>query len=399
MSSLIVAPAVLAHIEPLEGLVLPLHLSGERGRNRGQGLPQVAANDDRTAVLAWLARYRDSPATLASYRKEAERLLLWCVHQHGKALSVLTHEDFLAYESFLGDPQPADRWVMQVAQKAPRSSPNWRPFAKPLDRQSQRQALSILNGLFNWLVQAGYLAGNPLALRRRKTVVGATKTSRFLPHEHWAQVRTTIQMLPTATPRLASQAARYRWLFSLLYIAGLRISEVCDHTMGDFYWRRGADGKERWWLAVRGKGEKDRSIPATDELVLELMRYRSANGLPPLPREGDPLPLLLPLIGGAKPMGRSAVHELIKNVFRETATRLRALGPDHEATAAHVEKASAHWMRHTAGTHQSDNMDLKAVRDNLGHANIATTSIYIHTEDDKRHDQTSKEHKLGWMHP
>ena len=68
MSSLIVAPAVLAHIEPLEGLVLPLHLSGERGRNRGQGLPQVAANDDRTAVLAWLARYRDSPATLASYR-------------------------------------------------------------------------------------------------------------------------------------------------------------------------------------------------------------------------------------------------------------------------------------------------------------------------------------------
>ncbi|MGL6205574.1 MAG: tyrosine-type recombinase/integrase, partial [Giesbergeria sp.] len=59
---------------------------------RPQGLPQVAANDDRSAVLAWLARYKDSPATLASYRKEAERLLLWCVHQHGKALSDLTHE-------------------------------------------------------------------------------------------------------------------------------------------------------------------------------------------------------------------------------------------------------------------------------------------------------------------
>ena len=90
MSSLIVAPAVFSHLEPLEGLVLPLHLSGERGRNRAQGLPQVAANDDRSAVLAWLARYKDSPATLASYRKEAERLLLWCVHQHGKALSDLT---------------------------------------------------------------------------------------------------------------------------------------------------------------------------------------------------------------------------------------------------------------------------------------------------------------------
>ena len=396
MSSLIVPPAVLAHLEPLEGLVLPLHLSGARGRNRAQGLPQVAANDDRSAVLAWLARYKDSSATLASYRKEAERLLLWCVHQHGKALSDLTHEDFLAYEFFLENPQPVDRWVMQVAQKAPRSSPHWRPFAKPLDRQSQRQALSILNSLFNWLVQAGYLAGNPLALRRRKSVARPAKTSRFLPHEHWAQVRATIESLPTGKPRLALQAARYRWLFSLLYIGGLRISEVCNNSMGDFYWRRGADGRERWWLEIRGKGEKTRVIPATDELVSELMRYRKSNDLGPLHREGDSAPLLLPLIGGSKPMGRSAVHELVKTIFRETAARLRALGPDHEAAAAHVEKASAHWMRHTAGTHQSDNMDLKAVRDNLGHANISTTSIYVHTEDDVRHDQTTKAHKLGW---
>lgn len=396
MSSLIVAPAVFAHLEPLDGLLVSPALSGERGRNRAQGLPQVAANDDRSAVLAWLARYKDSPATLASYRKEAERLLLWCVHQHGKALSDLTHEDFLAYETFLEDPQPSDRWVMQVAQKAPRSSPHWRPFAKALDRQSQRQALSILNSLFNWLVQAGYLAGNPLALRRRKSVARPAKTSRFLPHEHWAQVRATIESLPTGTPRLALQASRYRWLFSLLYIGGLRISEVCNNSMGNFYWRRGADGRERWWLEIHGKGEKTRVIPATDELVSELMRYRKSNGLGPLPREGDSAPLLLPLIGGSKPMGRSAVHELVKTIFRETAARLRALGPDHEAAASHVEQASAHWMRHTAGTHQSDNMDLKAVRDNLGHANISTTSIYVHTEDDARHDQTTSAHKLGW---
>ena len=166
--------------------------------------------------------------------------------------------------------------------------------------------------------------------------------------------------------------------------------------MGDFYWRTGVDGRERWWLEVRGKGEKTRVIPATDELVSELMRYRKANNLAPLPREGDSLALLLPLIGSARPMGRSGVHELVKDIFRETAARLRALGPDHEGAAAHVEQASAHWMRHTAGTHQSNSMDLKAVRDNLGHSNIATTSIYLHTEADARHDQTSRQHKLGW---
>ncbi|WP_336241842.1 hypothetical protein [Burkholderia vietnamiensis] len=185
MSEIAVAGVQSGHLVSLDELTLPVHLTGERGRNRATGLPQVAAADDRSAVLAWLARYQDSPATLASYRKEAERLLLWCVYQHGRALSDLTHEDFLAYERFLEDPQPAERWIMQVAQKAPRSSPHWRPFAKPLDRQSQRQALSILNSLFNWLVQAGYLAGNPLALRRRKSMVRPAKTSRFLPHEHW----------------------------------------------------------------------------------------------------------------------------------------------------------------------------------------------------------------------
>ena len=53
-------------------------------------------------------------------------------------------------------------------------------------------------------------------------------------------------------------------------------------------------------------------------------------------------------------------------------------------------------MRHTAGTHQSDRIDLKVVRDNLGHSNIATTSIYVHSEDDQRHDLTSSSHRVGW---
>ena len=128
----------------------------------------------------------------------------------------------------------------------------------------------------------------------------------------------------------------------------------------------------------------------------ELMRYRAANQLAPLPRVGENLLLLLPSIGVARPMARSAVLELVKAIVRETATRLRALGTDQEPAAIRLEMVSAHWIRHTSGTHQSDNMDLKAVRDILGHANIATTSIYVHTEDDSRHDQTSNEHRIGW---
>jgi len=384
-------------IVPINQLAVPPGLDGRAGRNRGASRMQITAEDDRSAVLAWLARYADSPATLASYRKEAERLLLWCVLQHGVALSDLTHEDMLVYQRFLAQPEPAHLWVMSTGQKPSRNSPAWRPFAGPLSPQSARQALSIMNSLFSWLVEAGYLAGNPLALARRRRNHRAPRVTRFLPMSHWQEVRRTITSMPTGTERERARAARARWLFSLLYIGGLRVTEVCDSTMSGFFCRRGADGKERWWLEVIGKGDKARLVPATAELMAELMQYRTSRGLAPLASHEEVTPLLLPIIGSVKPMARTAVHEIVKAVMRSTAQRLRlSVDPEAAAAAAHIEQASTHWMRHTAGTHQSDLVDLKAVRDNLGHANIATTNTYVHTEDDARHDATSDAHRAGW---
>jgi site-specific recombinase XerD len=104
----------------------------------------------------------------------------------------------------------------------------------------------------------------------------------------------------------------------------------------------------------------------------------------------------MPIIGAMKPMARSAIHEIVKKVVRDSATRLRAIGSEWESTAAHLEQASTHWMRHTAGSHLSEKADIKVVRDNLGHSNISTTSIYLHTEDDIRHDATAAVHKVDW---
>jgi len=388
----------MTDLVPLDRLSIPPALTGEHGRNRAQGARQVDANDDRSAVLAWLARYADSPATLSSYRKEAERLLLWCVHQRKRALSDLTHEDMLLFERFLADPQPAEHWIMKPGMKASRTSLAWRPFAAPLGPTSQRQAMAILNGLFNWLVEAGFLAGNPLALRRRpKALARPRQMSRFLPQAHWTAVRQTIEEMPAETDRNRLRSARARWLFSLLYLGALRVSEVCTATMGAFHPLQADDGRQRWWIQITGKGNKTRLVPATDELIAELMRYRRANAQKPLPTPGDPLPALLPLIGPPTFMVRTAVYELVKDVVRQTAERVRRLGPEHEAAAAHIERASPHWMRHTAGSHQSGSLDLKVVRDNLGHENLATTSLYLHTEDNVRHDATNAGHKVGWM--
>lgn len=55
--------------------------------------------------------------------------------------------------------------------------------------------------------------------------------------------------------------------------------------------------------------------------------------------------------------------------------------------------------RRACGSHQSDQVDLKLVRDNLGHASIATTNTYLHAEDDVRHDATSQAHRAAWLQP
>lgn len=384
-----------AALQPIAKTLIPSHLDGQEGSNRSGGRSQIAATDDRSAVLAWLAMYADRPATLSSYRKEAERLLLWCVHQRGLAMSSLQHEDLLMYSRFLLDPQPADRWVMSVRQRASRDSVQWRPFASPLSPDSQRHALQIINAMFSWLVEAGYLAGNPLSLRRLQKRQGPKHTSRFLPYQHWNEVKATILAMPRQTQRQSSHAARCRWLFSLLYLGGLRVSEMTSATMGGFQCHRDHEGFDRWWLEVTGKGGKTRLVPVTGELIGELRAYRQSWSMSSLPNSSENIPLILPIIGKIKPMARSAIHEIVKGVMLETANRLESTG--QAWMASQIAQASTHWLRHTAGTHMTDaGVDIKVARDNLGHATISTTNIYLHSEDNARHEATERLHKIKW---
>ncbi len=393
---------------PIERLVVVDALCGRDGSNRSRaGHRQIAADTDHDALLAWLARYSDSANTFANCRKEAERLFLWCLVELGKPLSSVTHEDLLLYQHFLGDPQPTDRWVMAAGRKLPRSHPGWRPFAGPLSPASQRQAMVTLNSMLSWLVQAGYLAGNPLALSRQRRSNAQPRVVRLLEDDLWAQVKATINAMPVTTSRELATQARVRWLFSLLYLCGLRISEVVGNTMGCFFCRSDKGGEPRWWLEVTGKGTKIRLVPATNELMVELARYRRALSLAALPREHEAAPLLFPVWWRAPPdnaqlidwpqaMTRAAVHTIVKSVFDATAHALLAKGQAFEARAERVGAASAHWLRHTRGSHLADDIDLRHVRDTLGHASISTTSIYLHVEEDQRHRAVSASQRLGW---
>ncbi len=239
--------------------------------------------------------------------------------QHGKPLSSLTHEDLLPYERFLADPQPAWRWVMASRKKLARGASEWRPFAGPLSPVSERHTMVILNGLFAWLVDAGYLAGNPLSLARSRRRAPKPRITRYLSHDMWQAVKDVIDAMPAGTVRDRLHAARCRWLLTVLHLGGLRAAEVASTRMGAFFCRRDNQGLERWWMEVTGKGNKTRLVPATDELMVELARYRSAHGLLPMP--GEDRPIALPIIGKEKPLSLGALRLVL---FALAAQRLRA---------------------------------------------------------------------------
>lgn len=371
-------------------------IDGSFGTNRAAGARrQITANTDSDAIKAWLINYVETKTTFDNYRKEAERLMLWATIELGKPVSSLTHEDLVQYRHFLANPHPADRWIM--TRKVGRAHPGWRPFAKPLQPSSQKQAITILDSMFTWLVDAGYLAGNPLALSRKRSKRQQAVIVRYLDEDVWREVRRTIDLMESEKERDREHAFRIRWLFALAYLCGLRISEIVNNTMGCFHSRRDKQGEHRWWISITGKGNITREIPATDELMIELARYRREKGLAPYPLTGETTPLLLPVGKRTTAMTRGAIHGLVKKVFEDTASRMRIKNGRDCPLAAHVELASAHWLRHTAASHMANNaVDLLHVRDNLGHASISTTNQYLHSSDDARHTDTEGKHRLDW---
>jgi len=103
--------------------------------------------EDLRSVKDWIKTKESSPNTWKSYRREAERLLLWAARQ-GRSLRSLAAADLLAYQSFLADPQPADFWCGPASA---RDKAHWRPFEGPLRTSSCAAALRVVRALLGAL--------------------------------------------------------------------------------------------------------------------------------------------------------------------------------------------------------------------------------------------------------
>ncbi|MFM0074575.1 site-specific integrase [Paraburkholderia sediminicola] len=377
---IVVSPA--SGIVPWEQLRLPHEVDGSAGAYRvPRATCTLDADNDYQAVQAWLSLH-DSAATQRAYRKEAERLILWAIVERGRPLSSLTTEDAVAYRAFLRRPIPRERWVGLVR---PRSAPDWRPFSGGLSARSAAYALSVLGALFRWLIEQRYLLANPFAgvKVRGSARTGVLDTSHVFTEGEWLLVRAIADGLEWPYGWAPEAAQRLRFVLDFGYATGLRASELVGATLGDIE----TDARGDHWIRVVGKGRKVARVALPPLARTALDRHLVERRLPVTPRRWRPdTPLIASLAeDGAARITSVRLWTVLRRFFARTADLVEG---DSPAVSQKLRQASPHWMRHTHATHAlASGAELTVVRDNLRHASISTTSIYLHSDDVKRAQQ------------
>lgn len=84
-------------------------------------------------------------------------------------------------------------------------------------------------------------------------------------------------------------------------------------------------------------------------------------------------------------LGQFRLWAIVKRFFATTVDVLAGTNP---ALVEKLRRATPHWMRHTHATHALQRgAELTTVRDNLRHASLSTTSMYLHSDDARRAKQ------------
>lgn len=372
-------------------------LNGVNGIYRVENRKQksIPADTDYEAIQAFLSEYQDSPQTLRGYTKECERLLLWAILYLNKPMSSMSRDDFGEYIKFMGNPDPI--WC---GKKISKKSEHWKPFIGPMSESAVKTSVASINSLLSWLVNAGYVTGNPLGLIRKKknkndNITVYKKVERFLDDDMWAALLYCVETLPIDTDADKYHQERMRFILTVFLLLGARISELANIKMNDF--KKNVGG---WFWDVNGKGDKNANVAMPKDMVDALMRWRKYLGLSALPKYNEDIPAIpfvnkfnKPLFDkeGIKPR---RINQILKAFFEKAAVELSIGGQEDKAEK--IKNASAHWLRHTSITQKVNaGIDRHTVQVEARHSDARTTDMYTHDDEKKRSDESQK-HKIGW---
>lgn len=214
-----------------------------------------------------------------------------------------------------------------------------------LQNRSINRKLATLRTFYKYLLRTGKVSENPM------TSIRMVKTTKKIPQfVRESEMENLVEHRKIATN---FSEARDELILFLLYGTGIRLAELISLQNNQV-------NLAAKTIRVIGKRNKERMIPIPGLLVDLIATYRSFCTI-------EHAHLLLTDKG--EPLYPMFVQRLVKKNLGEYSQ---------------LEKLSPHVLRHTYATHLlNKGADLNAIKELLGHANLAATQVYTHNSMEK----------------
>lgn len=211
--------------------------------------------------------------------------------------------------------------------------------------------LVALSTFFNYCIKEEIITSNPVEQVSRPKK--GKRLAQFIDETTTQQVFSAEQFANDFG------GLRSRLIMELLYATGIRVSELIGIT----HERLDMGRRE---LKVLGKGNKERYIPVSENLLNLVSRYLSIKK-----EQGfdfNPDSNLLVTDKGA-PLYPMFVSRTVKSVLQQYSN---------------ISGSNPHVLRHTFATHLLNNgSDITSIKDLMGHASLASTTVYTHNTIDR----------------
>lgn len=296
----------------------------------------VLTNNPIQAFIDYLKfEKRYSHHTIISYQNDLEQFFTYLQSQYDSpSLKEITHSVVRS-------------WIVELMEDE--------IMAKSINRK-----ISSLRSFFKYQLKLDTIDKTPM------TNIVAPKVGKRLPvFVKEEDTRQLIESLNTATEDWNTLNAKM--LVVLFYATGMRLSELIGLKESQV-------DKSKCSIKVLGKGNKERVIPVTKEVLAVIEDYKSHKR-----KQFAEWNEALLVTGKGKNLYPKYAYLLVKKYLGNKDFNL--------------SKTSPHVLRHTFATHLTNNgADLNAVKELLGHSSLASTQIYTHNTIEKLKDVYKKAH-------
>lgn len=215
--------------------------------------------------------------------------------------------------------------------------------------RSVLRKLSTLKSYYKYELKHGAIDQNPtLLVISPKT---ASRNPAFIEEEKMQVLLDEISFPENYT------GVRDKLILEVFYGTGMRLSELIEMQELDISFH---DNN----FKVKGKRNKERLVPFSKEMERQLLHYLEVKRSMPYTTAS-----WLFITEKGKKMYPRLVYRIVNKYLGQVTT---------------LTKKSPHILRHTFATHMLNRgADLNAVKEFLGHANLAATQIYTHNTVEK----------------